>query len=82
VKLDHCRPGERLVIRSVEDGLVRDMAVRIGLGAGTEVVCRTKLPFGPIVLTWGDQEIAVGRGIARRIQVGVQRGKRQEAGKP
>jgi Fe2+ transport system protein FeoA len=73
VKLDQCRPGQRLVIRSVEDGLVRDMAVRIGLSAGAEVTCQSKLPLGPVVLSWGDQEIAVGRGIARRIQVGVKR---------
>ncbi|HSW10339.1 MAG TPA: ferrous iron transport protein A [Bacillota bacterium] len=82
MRLDQCWTGQRLVVQSVEDGLVRDMAVRIGLGAGVEVTCQTKLPLGPVVLTWGDQEIAVGRGIARRIMVRVQRGRRGEAGEP
>ena len=82
MRLDECRTGQCLVVQSVEDGLVRDMAVRIGLGAGVEVTCQTKLPLGPVVLTWGDQEIAVGRGIARRIQVRVQRERRDGAGKP
>ncbi len=73
MRLDQCRTGERLVVQSVEDELVRDMAIRMGLGAGAEVTCQAKLPLGPVVLSWGDQEIAVGRGIARRIQVRVTR---------
>lgn len=67
--LDQCRPGERLLIRAIEDREVRAMAIRLGLGTGVEVRCQARMPGGPVVLRCGEQEIAVGHGIARRIRV-------------
>ncbi len=39
------------------------------MGEGATVSCVTTLPAGPVVLRSGRQEIAVGRGLARRIRI-------------
>jgi ferrous iron transport protein A len=67
--LNQCRPGDRVVIRSIEDGEVRVQALRLGIDAGVEVCCRGVLPGGPVILGRGQHEIAVGNAIARRIRV-------------
>ncbi|MDQ7794260.1 MAG: FeoA family protein [bacterium] len=67
--LDQCRPGERLLIRTIRDLQVRAMAIRLGMGAGAEVRCQFRLPRGPVVLSCGNQEIAIGHGIARQVIV-------------
>lgn len=63
------RPGEHAVIGRIEDATARAQALRFGMGAGSTVTCMTALPAGPLVLRSGRQEIAVGRALARRIEV-------------
>lgn len=63
------RAGDRATIESIDDDMARAQAIRFGMGAGAAVQCVTTLPGGPIVLRSGRQEIAVGRGLARRIRV-------------
>lgn len=63
------RPGERARIVSVECPRARAQALRFGMGEGATVQCQTVLPCGPVVVTFGRQEIAIGRGLARRIRV-------------
>lgn len=63
------RPGQQAVIDTIEDSVARAQATRFGMGAGALVSCVTTVPGGPIVLRSGRQEIAVGRGLARRITV-------------
>ena len=67
--LDMVRRGERVRILKIDDPQVRFQAIRFGIGEGADVHCAEKLPAGPIVLSRGRQEIAVGRGIARSIRV-------------
>ena len=67
--LDECRPGEQLLIRAVQGLQLRAMAIRLGVAAGAEVHCQARLHRGPVILRCGDQEIAVGYGIARHILV-------------
>lgn len=67
--LDQIRKGERVVIRSIPDQLVRAQAIRFGIGEGSEVVCVERLPAGPVILKKGRQEIAIGHGLAGRIVV-------------
>ena len=54
---------------SVDDDHARIQALRFGMSAGACVECITRVPAGPIVIKSGRQEIAVGRGLAERIQV-------------
>jgi ferrous iron transport protein A len=67
--LDSVRPGEHVEIEHVMDDVTRAQAIRLGLGEGSPVTCVTKLPYGPVILKCGLQEIAVGRGLARRIRI-------------
>ena len=63
------RPGDDVIIESIECTTARAQALRFGMGEGSAVCCVTVVPAGPVVLRSGRQEIAVGRGLARRIHV-------------
>lgn len=67
--LDCVRVGEHLEIISVDDDHARVQALRFGMSEGASVECVTRIPAGPLVLKSGRQEIAVGRSLAKRIQV-------------
>lgn len=67
--LDSCRAGESMEIVSVDDEHARIQALRFGMAEGACVECVTKIPAGPLVMKAGRQEIAVGRSLAKRIQV-------------
>jgi Fe2+ transport system protein FeoA len=67
--LADARVGDRLVVTSVDDEHARITALRFGMAEGACVHCITRIPAGPIVLRAGRQEIAVGRDLARRINV-------------
>ena len=63
------REGECATIGTIPDAVARAQALRFGVGEGATVECLNVLPGGPLVLRTGRQEIAVGRGLARRITV-------------
>lgn len=63
------RPGARAVIEDIECPRARAQALRLGMGEGATVSCITSIPAGPVVLRSGRQEVAVGRGLARRIRI-------------
>jgi ferrous iron transport protein A len=63
------RPGRSAVIGAIDDDRARAQAYRFGMGQGARVRCMNVLPAGPIVIRSGRQEIAVGRGLARRIGI-------------
>jgi len=67
--LDALKSGERAEIAEVAGDTIRAQAMRLGIFPGVEVSCLTKIPAGPIVIGHGRQEIAVGRGLARRIAI-------------
>lgn len=67
--LDCARKGEKLEIVSVDDTSARVQALRFGMCEGASVECVTKIPAGPLVIKSGRQEIAVGRSLAKRINV-------------
>jgi len=67
--MDTLRRGDRCVVVAIDDDRARDVALRFGMAAGATVSCVTTIPAGPIVLRSGRQEIAVGRGLAKRIRV-------------
>jgi Fe2+ transport system protein FeoA len=67
--LDCIRKGEKIEIISVNDTSARVQALRFGMCEGANVECVTKIPAGPLVIKSGRQEIAVGRSLAKRINV-------------
>ncbi len=67
--LDCLRRGDCCRVLGIDDEHARGQAIRFGMGEGATVSCVTTLPAGPVVLRSGRQEIAVGRGLARRIRI-------------
>ncbi|MDZ4064581.1 MAG: FeoA family protein [Coriobacteriia bacterium] len=67
--LDGIRQGEEVEIVEVAGERARLHALRFGVCQGSCVRCVTRIPAGPIVIESGRQEIAIGRGLARRIRV-------------
>lgn len=67
--LDGVRKGDRFEIISVDDAHARVQALRFGVAEGACVECVTRVPAGPLVIKSGRQEIAVGRSLAKRINV-------------
>ncbi|MDW7710120.1 MAG: ferrous iron transport protein A [Deferrisomatales bacterium] len=67
--LSDMRRGEWARVTRIPDDDLRVQLLRFGIGDGSRVRCHAKLPLGPVVLRYGGQEIAVGRQLARTIQV-------------
>lgn len=67
--LEQAKVGERLIVRDIIDPEMRMKAIRFGVMQGAEIVCAEKLPYGPVVIRKGRQELAVGRRLAGRIIV-------------
>ncbi len=67
--LADARAGQRFTVTSVDDERARITALRFGMAEGACIQCVARIPAGPIVLKSGRQEIAVGRDLAKRIQV-------------
>ena len=63
------RHGQSATIDTIADDNLRVQLMRFGITSGTEVRCHCKLPFGPVVLKYGVQEIALGREIARQVTI-------------
>jgi len=67
--LDKVIRGQKMEIVSIPDKNIRDKAIRMGVYEGARVTCFEKLPIGPVVLLNRKQEIAIGRKLARKIQI-------------
>ncbi|PLX82312.1 MAG: ferrous iron transport protein A [Desulfuromonas sp.] len=67
--LSDLRRGQAATVADISDETLRVQLLRFGITAGCRVHCHTKLPLGPVVLRYGGQEIALGREIARQVQV-------------
>ncbi len=71
--LDKIKKGQQVVIRSIEDEQVRVQATRFGISEGAVVKCQEIVPAGPIIVSKAKQEIAIGRNLARNIEVDLLR---------
>jgi ferrous iron transport protein A len=67
--LADARAGQRFVVTCVGDPGARVTALRFGMAEGACIDCTARIPAGPIVLRSGRQEIAVGRELAKLIDV-------------
>ena len=69
MSLNELKRGQNAIITNVPDENLRIQLLRFGIINGTQVSCHCKLPFGPVVLKYGGQEIALGREIARQVTI-------------
>ncbi len=69
MNLDKCRRGQIVKITSINNSDIRAQAIRFGIAEGEVVRCEQIVPAGPVVIRKNNQEIAIGRGLARQINV-------------
>lgn len=69
--LDMAKKGQKIYIKKINDDNIRVQAIRLGIYEGAKVNCSLKIPFGPIILGNRMQEIAVGRSLAKKIQIDI-----------
>ena len=67
--LDSVKRGQTVKILSIPNDMVRTQAIRFGISEGAVVTCREIVPAGPVVISMHNQEIAIGRSLARSITV-------------
>lgn len=72
--LDKAQRGSKIRIKEVLNKALKSQAIRLGIYEGAVFLCSEKLPEGPVILQNRQQEIAVGKGLAEKIQIeGVKR---------
>ncbi len=69
MSLTELQRGQKATITAIPDESMRVQLLRFGITCGSEICCHCKLPFGPVVLKFSGQEIALGRKIASLITV-------------
>lgn len=67
--LDGVKRGQSFRIMSIQNDLMRAQAIRLGIAEGAVVSCEEVVPAGPIVIRKSNQLLALGRGLARQIDV-------------
>jgi len=71
--LDMISKGQEVVIKSIKSKNARVYALRFGINEGSKVKCVAKINNGPIILRKNHQEIAIGNGLAKQIEVETQK---------
>jgi Fe2+ transport system protein FeoA len=69
MRLSWVRAGQRVRVVRVEHDSFRVQAIRLGLGAGAELMVWRTISGGPVVVRVGVTELAVGRQLADAIEV-------------
>ena len=69
MSINDLRRGQSAVIGHINKEQLRVQLLRFGITAGCQICCHTNIPFGPVVLKYGKQEIALGRELARQINI-------------
>ncbi|WP_258360609.1 FeoA family protein [Moorella sulfitireducens] len=67
--LDEAREGQHCRILSLPGKDIRAQAIRFGINEGEFITCTAVIPGGPIIVAKNRQEIAIGRGLAKKITV-------------
>lgn len=77
--MSELRRGDYAVVKRIGSDLVRAQAIRFGIAEGSEVSVEEVLPAGPVILRRGTMSYAVGRNLARQIEVERRTRKRKHA---
>jgi ferrous iron transport protein A len=70
--IDTVPVGSCARIAAIEDVAARRELTRLGFEEGADVEVVSRIPFGPIVLQRRHRQVAIGRELARRVQVTTQ----------
>lgn len=69
VRLDQLAVGNLFTVLAIANDRVRVQALRIGFGEGATATVQAALPGGPIIISRGTTEFAVGRSVAMAMTV-------------
>ncbi|WAM32996.1 FeoA family protein [Caldicellulosiruptor morganii] len=69
--LDMVPKGQEVVIKSIKNKNAKIYALRFGISEGSKVKCIGKIKNGPVILRKNHQEIAIGQGFAKEIEVEI-----------
>ncbi|MFZ3172220.1 MAG: ferrous iron transport protein A [Carboxydocellales bacterium] len=69
MSLDKVQRGQSVKVCLIPGDVIRAQAIRFGIAEGAVVVCAEIIPAGPIIVRKSKQEIAIGRGLAKKILV-------------
>ncbi len=69
MNLGEAKVGEILEIVSFPEGDVKSQGIRFGLDSGENIYITQVFNNGPVVIRKSNQEIAIGRKLAEKIQV-------------
>lgn len=67
--LDKVQRGDLIKIISIANTSIKEQALRMGIDEGAVMTCAEVIPAGPVVLGKHRHEIAIGRSLARHIDV-------------
>lgn len=67
--LDMISKGQEVVIKSIKSKNAKIYALRFGINEGSKVKCIAKINNGPVILRKNHQEVAIGKELARQIEV-------------
>ncbi|MTI66142.1 MAG: ferrous iron transport protein A [Firmicutes bacterium] len=59
--------GDKFTILSIENKDISAQAYRLGISEGANIYCLEKIPKGPVIVKRSLQEIAIGRNLAKKI---------------
>ncbi|ABO49201.1 FeoA family protein [Desulforamulus reducens MI-1] len=69
--LDRVKKGQFFKINNIHNENVRSQAIRFGIAEGEWLSCEEVVPAGPIVIRKNRQQIALGRQLARLIDISL-----------
>jgi Fe2+ transport system protein FeoA len=67
--LVEAKEGKNLIIKSTGNDELTNMALRFGIGVGSNITIVRKIPNGPVIVSRNELEIALGRQLALAIEV-------------
>jgi Fe2+ transport system protein FeoA len=79
MKLADLLPGEYAKVLRIADPTVRAQAIRFGIAEGSQICCDESIPAGPVIVRRGMMQYAIGRNLARNIDVLPQIGQGKQA---
>lgn len=67
--LDQVKKGSLCTIKNIGAKEIRPQTIRFGLTEGKKVLCQAVIPAGPVVIKINQQELALGRNLAKQIEI-------------
>ena len=70
MKLANLQPGKKAKVTKIDGGIgAKNKLQAMGIFAGVKVVVIQSLHKGPVIIESGNTRIAIGRGLAEKVEV-------------